>query len=211
MNAKGLLGTLILGLAAAAAGAQSGSDHDLRWSTIDGGGGNSQGPTFAVAGTLGQADAGGGEGGAFSLQSGFWPPWAAASETPTPVPSETPTPMLTPPASSTPTPTSTPSGSPVGTPTTTPPGGATHTPTPPPAETATPTGTSPEPTGMPTLTATPVPGDVNRDYRVDSWDLFYFGLDWQESAAVADPRCNAITDTIVDERDLLFLLEHWRR
>lgn len=199
MNAKGFLGTLILALAAAGAGAQSGGDYDLSWNTIDGGGARSQGPTFALSGTLGQPDAGGGEGGAFNLDGGFWAVSAAVLQTPTPVPTEPPSPTPTPSATATPT----------GTPTATPPEAATHTPTPPSMITA--TATSPGPTGIPTLTPTPMPGDVNGDCRVNSSDLFYFGLDWQESAAVADPRCNAITDTIVDEQDLLFLLDRWRR
>ena len=209
MNAKGLLGVLILALAAAGAGAQSGSDHDLRWSSIDGGGGSSRGLAFAVSGTLGQPDAGGGEGGAFNLEGGFWPPWAAALQTPTPAPTETPTPVLTPPATSTPT--GTPGATLTATLTATPRVTASPTSRPPSTVTATPTETLPAPTGIPTLTPTPVPGDVNADHWVNSWDLFYFGLDWQESAAVADPRCNAMTDTIVDEQDLLLLLEHWRR
>ena len=87
----------------------------------------------------------------------------------------------------------------------------TGTPSFPGTPTATPTATSHVPTGIPTPTPTPIPGDVNGDCKINSSDLFYFGLDWQESAAVANPRCNAVTDTIVDEQDLLLLLDQWSR
>lgn len=45
---------------------------DIPWWTIDGGGGQSSGGTFALNGTIGQADAGAMSGGNFSLNGGFW-------------------------------------------------------------------------------------------------------------------------------------------
>jgi hypothetical protein len=48
----------------------------LEWWTIDGGGGNSAGPTYTLSGTLGQFDAGPGSegmtGGGFQVTGGFW-------------------------------------------------------------------------------------------------------------------------------------------
>lgn len=52
--------------------AQSGGGYDLSWSTIDGGGGDSAGGDFQLAGTVGQPDAGVMSGGDFVLISGFW-------------------------------------------------------------------------------------------------------------------------------------------
>lgn len=48
-------------------------DFDLSWHTIDGGGGVSTGGGFALAGTIGQPDAGIMSGGRFDLEGGFWP------------------------------------------------------------------------------------------------------------------------------------------
>ena len=56
-------------LIAAAASAQ----FDLSWRTIDGGGAESTGGGFALAGTIGQPDAGAMSGGDFELSGGFWP------------------------------------------------------------------------------------------------------------------------------------------
>src|SRR2546423_8159974 len=50
--------------------AQSGGSFDLKWSTIDGGGGASGGGTFSIAGTIGQPDAGRMNGGDFFLGGG---------------------------------------------------------------------------------------------------------------------------------------------
>jgi hypothetical protein len=49
------------------------NDFDLSWYTIDGGGGNSAGGDFELAGTIGQPDASlAMTGGDFSLAGGFW-------------------------------------------------------------------------------------------------------------------------------------------
>ena len=48
-------------------------DYEIRWSTIDGGGGRSSGGDYAVVGTIGQPDAGKMSGGDSSLSGGFWP------------------------------------------------------------------------------------------------------------------------------------------
>ncbi len=47
--------------------------YSLDWWTIDGGGGASQGGSYALNSTIGQPDAGILQGGSFSLQGGFWP------------------------------------------------------------------------------------------------------------------------------------------
>ena len=50
-------------------------DFDLSWRTMDGGGGSSIGGAFALAGTVGQPDAGPPSsmtGGDFALTGGFW-------------------------------------------------------------------------------------------------------------------------------------------
>jgi hypothetical protein len=61
--------------------AQTGSDYDLSWNTIDSGGtiGSSGGDTstslsagFGLSGSIGQADAGTLSGGDFQLSGGFW-------------------------------------------------------------------------------------------------------------------------------------------
>jgi hypothetical protein len=50
-----------------------GVGFDLSWWTIDGGGGTASGGGFALAGTVGQPDAGAMSGGAYTLGGGFWP------------------------------------------------------------------------------------------------------------------------------------------
>jgi hypothetical protein len=47
--------------------------HALDWFTLDGGGGTSTGGVYAVTGSIGQPDAGGMNGGQFTLSGGFWP------------------------------------------------------------------------------------------------------------------------------------------
>jgi hypothetical protein len=60
-------------LAAGAARAQTGGGYALNWSTIDGGGGNSAGGGYQLAGTAGQPDAGTTlSDGVYSLSGGFW-------------------------------------------------------------------------------------------------------------------------------------------
>ena len=54
--------------------AQSGGSYELTWSSIDGGGstGTLSGGSYALNGTIGQADAGEISGGTFTLGGGFW-------------------------------------------------------------------------------------------------------------------------------------------
>ena len=67
-------------IAAAAAFTAANSDtdggFDLSWNTVDGGGGESSGGAFTLAGTIGQADAPGSgaplTGGGFEVIGGFW-------------------------------------------------------------------------------------------------------------------------------------------
>jgi hypothetical protein len=58
-------------LAAGAAYAQS-AGFDLRWWTVDGGGGESQGEGYTLAGTVGQPDAGQMIGDGYQLTGGLW-------------------------------------------------------------------------------------------------------------------------------------------
>lgn len=53
--------------------AQTGSQYELSWSTIDGGGGRSSGGRYVLTGTIGQADAAYSAGGNYELLGGFWP------------------------------------------------------------------------------------------------------------------------------------------
>jgi hypothetical protein len=50
-----------------------GGQYDLRWHTIDGGGGRSACGQFVLTGTIGQPDAGSISGGQYKLLGGFWP------------------------------------------------------------------------------------------------------------------------------------------
>jgi hypothetical protein len=53
--------------------AQIGGGYDLTWSTLDNGGTtSSSGGSYALNGTIGQADAGTQSGGAYTLVGGFW-------------------------------------------------------------------------------------------------------------------------------------------
>jgi len=237
MRTRNLLWILVLALGGADARAQSGGDFDLSWNTVDAGGGISKGDDSVVAGSIGQPEAGRSQKSAFRLTAGFWAFVMGEAETPTPTltPLVTSTPTGTPAATATrtstpissmtatpefPVPTETPSLTPRPTMTPT----TTLTPTMPltPRPTMTPTTTltptmplTPRPTmtltPTPTLTSTTIPGDINGDGRVNSSDLFHFGLDWQKSAAMADPRCNAFPDAIINEEDLLLLLDQWHR
>ncbi len=47
--------------------------YEMRWSTIDGGGGVSSGGQYIVSGTIGQHDAVYSAGGDYELLGGFWP------------------------------------------------------------------------------------------------------------------------------------------
>jgi hypothetical protein len=44
----------------------------ISWWTVDGGGGTSQGGSYALSGTIGQPDAGSLSGGNYLLEGGFW-------------------------------------------------------------------------------------------------------------------------------------------
>ena len=48
-------------------------DYDIRWHTIDGGGGTSKGGQYIVTGSIAQHDAAVSTGGKYELLSGFWP------------------------------------------------------------------------------------------------------------------------------------------
>lgn len=52
--------------------AQSSGSYTLTWFTVDGGGGNSSGGSYALGGTIGQPDAGSMSGSAYTLGGGFW-------------------------------------------------------------------------------------------------------------------------------------------
>ena len=64
---------LPVALWAPAAGAQS---YEMRWHTVDGGGGAASSGSLELEGTVGQPDAGVLSGGNFQLQGGFWPAFA---------------------------------------------------------------------------------------------------------------------------------------
>ena len=56
-----------------AASAQTGGGYDLTWNSIDGGGATfSTGGGYSLGSTIGQADAGASNGGAYALSGGFW-------------------------------------------------------------------------------------------------------------------------------------------
>ena len=79
-----------------------------------------------------------------------------------------------------------------------------------PENTPTPTST-PKPTELttPTPTSTPVPGDTNGDDLLDSSDLFYFSLYWQDVPNETSFDCNPIRDNSINEKDLLLLIGEW--
>ncbi len=64
------IGLLIITVSIAAA--QSGGGYGLTWNTIDNGGGESNGSSYTLVGTIGQPDAGTLSGGGFTLAGGFW-------------------------------------------------------------------------------------------------------------------------------------------
>ena len=68
-----MIGTGCIAIAAlAGTAAIAGSEFDLSWHRIAGGGGNSAGGGYSLAGTIGQAETGAHEGGGFTLVGGFW-------------------------------------------------------------------------------------------------------------------------------------------
>ena len=48
-------------------------DYEIRWHTIDGGGGRSTGGPYTLTGTIGQPDAAYSAGGQYEMLGGFWP------------------------------------------------------------------------------------------------------------------------------------------
>lgn len=75
-----ILGTallLALGLIAAAGPTLADGILTVPWWTVDGGGGESTGGSYQLAGTIGQADAGTLTGGNFSVEGGFWTAYRA--------------------------------------------------------------------------------------------------------------------------------------
>lgn len=64
---------MVLGFTAIAFGGQPPQGFEISWYTIDGGGGISSDGAFALAGTIGQPDAGRISNGRFDLDGGFWP------------------------------------------------------------------------------------------------------------------------------------------
>ena len=80
------IGSIVLCAGVAALAQLGGSDFDLSWHTIDGGGGSSStGGGFELAGTIGQHDAGPAmTGGKFALLGGFWSGVGSAPGAPCP-------------------------------------------------------------------------------------------------------------------------------
>ena len=70
---KGKFTVLICFLITVPAFCQSGGNYNLSWSTIDGGGGTSNGGQYVLMGTIGQPDAANSAGGNYELLGGFWP------------------------------------------------------------------------------------------------------------------------------------------
>ncbi len=67
-------GVIGLVVAASVGDGLAGTNHDLSWNTIDGGGGVSSSGTLVLAGTIAQPDAGGPlTDGNYELVGGFWP------------------------------------------------------------------------------------------------------------------------------------------
>ncbi len=87
---------------AAAVLAQVGGPYDLSWSSVDSGGGHSDGGPYSLDGAVGQPDAGDtGSGGSYTLQGGVLAGQYPGSVTPTASvsPSPSPTTTATPPGS----------------------------------------------------------------------------------------------------------------
>ncbi len=77
-----LLVTVALLLAVGGAVYAQAGGYDLSWWTVDGGGGQSSGGAFTLAGTIGQPDAGSMSGGGYTLAGGFWHAGAAGGTSP---------------------------------------------------------------------------------------------------------------------------------
>lgn len=85
-----LLAVILAAVTSAAALAQVGGVFDLSWHAVGGGGGAGTGDRFALSGTIGQPVADRMAGGAFAVDSGFWPgavrPGSSNPRTPTYLP-----------------------------------------------------------------------------------------------------------------------------
>ncbi|MBX3356309.1 MAG: hypothetical protein KF724_11505 [Phycisphaeraceae bacterium] len=60
------------------------ADFTVDWATVDGGGGDSSGGGFVLAGTIGQPDVGTMSGGGYTLTGGYWAGVTAAPAPPCP-------------------------------------------------------------------------------------------------------------------------------
>ncbi len=82
MSKKVVLWSMLISIALLAVGAvyAQGSGYDLRWWTIDGGGGMSSGGNYVLTGTAGQPDAAALQGGSYVLYGGFWVPETAQAQ-----------------------------------------------------------------------------------------------------------------------------------
>jgi hypothetical protein len=68
-----LIGALAVIMAAPGASSQVGGQYDLSWNSVDGGGITfASGGNYMLGGTIGAADAGAMQGGAYTLSGGFW-------------------------------------------------------------------------------------------------------------------------------------------
>jgi hypothetical protein len=61
----------LLSLTTATVLAQSGGSYDLTWSSLNGGGGEASGGSWALISTVGQGEAGALHGGSYTLSGGF--------------------------------------------------------------------------------------------------------------------------------------------
>ena len=55
-----------------------------------------------------------------------------------------------------------------------------------------------------------LPGDTNGDNLVDSSDLFFFSLYWQDVPNETSLSCNPLKDNSINEEDLLLLIGEWK-
>lgn len=74
------LAVILLAAAWSPTMAQVGGPYDLRWGSIDCGGGSSAGGTIVLFATVGQPDAGSASGGAYKIDGGFVPPGPVPSD-----------------------------------------------------------------------------------------------------------------------------------
>ena len=67
-----LLAVLVIPTLIGATSAVAGEGYEINWWKVAGGGGESSEGGYTLKGTIGQHDAGGLQGGDYSLQGGFW-------------------------------------------------------------------------------------------------------------------------------------------